>query len=255
MRGSTESRRTFSLPPALTRSAPREVGLTAGGLALTVAAWLLAAGAIAGGIALRVEAQRQSDAAADFERRGVAATAVIDRLWRKSGDGKPAFAAFHFDAGGNRVEGESRLPLSVWRQLRTGSTVPVRYHPDDPSRFSVAGARRNRLPSAVAYLVSSALATMALLCAWAVRQQRTLLSEGRPASAVVTAVRKHQGQHGTHREMVYEFPVLAGTVATGKATASKKTEVGVTISVVYDPERPTRNRPYPFPLVTLDHEG
>ena len=60
------------------------------------------------------------------------------------------------------------------------------------------------------------------LCAAAVRQQRTLLSEGRPASAVVTAVRKHKGSHGAaHREIVYEFPVLAGTIANGKAAAGK----------------------------------
>ena len=93
MRGPTESRRTFSLPPDLTRSAPRDVALTTGGRALIVVAWLLAAGALAAGIALHLEAQRQSDAAVDFDRRAVPATAVVDRLWRKSGDDKPAFAA------------------------------------------------------------------------------------------------------------------------------------------------------------------
>ena len=254
MRGSTESRRTFSLPPELTRSAPRDVALTTGGRALIVVAWLLAAGALAAGIALHLEAQRQSDAAVDFDRRAVPATAVVDRLWRKSGDDQPAFAAFHFDAGGVRIEGQSRMQLSAWRGLRPGSTVAVRYLPDNPRGFVLAGARRNRLPFAVAYIVSSALAALALLCAAAVHRQRRLLSEGRSAPAVVTAVRKHQGSHGSHREIVYEFPVLAGTMATGKAAASKTSEVGNRISVVYDPERPKRNRPYPFSLVTLDRE-
>ena len=80
-------------------------------------------------------------------------------------------------------------------------------------------------------------------------------ARGGPRRAVVTAVRKHKGSHGeTHREMVYEFPVLAGTIATGKAAASKTAAVGTRISVVYDPERPKRNRPYPFSLVTLNRE-
>jgi len=107
----------------------------------------------------------------------------------------------------------------------------------------------------VAYVASSVLALFALLCAAAVRHQRTLLSEGRPASAVVTAVRKHKGSHGTtHREIVYEFRLLAGTIATGKAMAGKTQDVGSRISVVYDPEQPRRNKPYPFSLVTLARE-
>jgi hypothetical protein len=244
-----------SLPPELERSAPRDVGLTAGGRALIVLAWLLAAGALGAGVTLHLEAQRQANGASDFDRRSVAASAVVDRLWRKTGDGKPAFAAFHFDANGARIAGESRMQLSTWRELRTGSTIAVRYLPENPRSFVVAGQRRGGMPFAVPYAVSFPLAALALLCAGAVRRQRTLLSEGRPASAVVTKVSKHKGSHGeTHRAMVYQFRVLAGTIATGKATATKSTEVGATISVVYDPERPTRNRPYPFSLVTLTRE-
>ena len=57
------------------------------------------------------------------------------------------------------------MQLSAWRELRTGSTVPVRYLPDNPRRFVVAGQRRGGLPFAVAYVVSSVLAALALLCA------------------------------------------------------------------------------------------
>ena len=49
-----------SLPAELERSAPRDVGLTAGGLTLVLLAWLLAAGALGAGVALYVEAQRQA---------------------------------------------------------------------------------------------------------------------------------------------------------------------------------------------------
>ena len=252
MRASTD----HTLPPGLERSAPRDVALTTGGRALIALAWLLAAGAVVAGFALHREAQRQSDLARDFDTRGVTANAVVDRLWRKTNDeDKPAFAAFHFDAGGIRIDGESRLPLRQWRQLSTGSTVSVRFLPDDPRRFVLAGQRRGGMPFALPYVISSALTAMALLCLAAVQWQRRLLSEGRPAHAVVTAVRNHKGSHGaTHREIVYEFPVLAGTKATGKASAGKSAAVGTTISVVYDPEQPKRNRPYPFSLVTLNRE-
>ena len=250
MRASTE----HSLPPELKRSAPRDVALTTGGRALILLAWLLAAGALGGGAALHVEAGRQSDEALAFDRRSVTASAVVDRLWRKSGEGNPAHAAFHFDANGARINGESRLPLRQWRRLSTGSTVPLRYLPDNPRRFVLAGQRRGGVSAAVPYVVATVLAALALLCLAAVHLQRTLLSEGRSARGIVTAVRKHKGQHGSHREIVYQFPVLAGTIATGKATAGKTQDVGSRISVVYDPEQPHRNRPYPFSLVTLSRE-
>jgi hypothetical protein len=256
MRGSTESRRALSLPAELTRSAPRDVALTTGGRALTLVGWLLAFGALAASAALYLEAQRQSNAALDFDRRSVTTTAVVDRVWRKSGDGKPAFAAFHFDVNGTRIDADSRMQLDAWRELRAGSTLPVRYLPDNPRRFVAAGQRRNgRMPSAVPYVAFTVLAAAAFLCFATVRWQRFLLSEGRAAGAVVTAVKKSKGSSGeTHREMVYEFPVLAGTMATGKAAAGKTQDVGSRISVVYDPERPHRNRPYPFSLVTLNRE-
>jgi hypothetical protein len=243
------------LPPELERSAPRDVTLTTGGRALVLLGWLLVVGALAGGVALHAAATRHSEAALDFDRRSVPASAVVDRLWRKTGDDKPAFAAFHFDAKGARIDGESRLPLRQWRRLTTGSMVPLRYLPDNPHRFVLGGQGRGGMPAALPYAVSSMLAALALLCVAAIQWQRRLLSEGRPAHAVVTAVRQHKSSHGaTHREIAYEFPVLAGTMATGKATAPKSAAVGTTISVVYDPERPARNRPYPFSLVTLNRE-
>jgi hypothetical protein len=245
-----------SLPAELERSSPREVGLTAGGRSLVVLAWLLAVGAVAAGAALYIEALRQSNEASDFDRRGVTATAVVDRVWRKSGDGKPGNAAFHFDAGGARIDGESRMQQSAWKELRAGSTLRVRYLPENPRAFVVDGRRRNRLPFTVAYVVSSLLAAGSLLCAAVVRRQRTLLSEGRAARAVVTTVTKNQGSHGeAHRAMTYTFPVLAGSTATGKAGTGKDTQIGTSIFVVYDPENPAHNRPYPFSLVTLDRES
>jgi len=88
-----------------------------------------------------------------------------------------------------------------------------------------------------------------------VRHQRTLLREGRPARATVTSVKKHHGSHGaTHTVMAYEFPLFGGGTTTGKATVNKPPAVGATISVVYDSDQPKRNRPYPFPLVTVDRD-
>jgi hypothetical protein len=245
-----------TLPAELERSAPRDVGLTAGGRTLAVLAWVLWVGAVAAGAALYLEARRQSISASDFDRRSMTATAVVDRVWRKSGDGNPTYAAFHFDAGDARIDGESRMQRSVWKELRAGSTLRVRYLPENPRAFLLDGQRRNRLPSGVSLVVSSVLAALALLCGVAVRKQRALLSEGRAACAVVTALKKHKGTHGeSHVQMTYEFPSRAGRTVIGKAATGKDTQVGTSIVVVYDPENPARSRPYPFSLVRLDRES
>ena len=253
-RATADLLRRFSPPPGLSGSAPRDVRLTAGGRALVLLAWVLTTAAIPAGALLYREARRESETAQAFRHRGVPAAAVVDRVWRKSGDGKPAFAAFHFDAAGVRIAGETRMQQSVWRELRVGSTVPVRYLPEDPHRWFVQGSRDGgRMPLLVVYLVPGLLMAFGLLCFLAVRRQRWLLMEGRVAPAVVTDIKKGHGAHGdSHREIAYEFPLLGGGLGTGKASAPKAAAVGSTICVVYDPDRPKRNHPYPFALVAPD---
>jgi hypothetical protein len=249
--------RAFKPPRELARSRPRDVRLTTNGRFLLGVAWLLAAAAIVATLGLQAEARKDAIAAATMEEHGVVTSATIDRLWRGKGDGKPPYVAFHFDAGGTRITGQSRMQLSRWRSLSVGAALPVRYLPDDPRTFLVDGARRNRLPMAVPYGIGGLIAMGGLLCAAGLRGQRRLLMEGRPAPAVVTKVAKHHSTHGaTHRVMTYEFPLLGGGVATGKAHAiNKSTDVGATICIVYDPDVPTRSRPYPFSLVKVDADG
>ena len=147
------------------------------------------------------------------------------------------------------------MQLDAWRELRAGSNVRVRYLPEDPRRSRLDGTRRGRLPFAVAYGVSGLLAAIALLCVFAINHQRSLLTNGRLAPAAITALKKHNNSShgGSQQEMTYEFPLLGGGVATGKGVASKTSAVGATIVVVYDPDHPGRNHPYPFSLVTPDH--
>ena len=144
------------------------------------------------------------------------------------------------------------MQLPVWRELREGSALPVRYLPEDPRRWFVEGSRvGGRLPLWVVYFVPGFLTLLGLALMAGVRRQRSLLMDGRAAPAVVTEIKKHSGKYGdTHREMAYEFPLLGGGVGKGKASAPKTAAVGATMCVVYDPDRPKRNHLYPFSLVT-----
>lgn len=245
--------RGFSPPPELVRSAPRDVRLTSGGMTLTVIAWLLAIAAVPVATLLYREAQRQAAAATALDR-GLTAPAVVDRLWQKKSDGKPVYAAIHFDAGGTRIEGERRMNTQAWKQLQVGSTVTVRYLPDNPRTWTMPGARGNTpLPSGVSFLIAGLMGGLALLLSAVVRWQRSLLTDGRVAPAVVTSFRSHKSSHGAHHRVIrYEFPLLGGGIEKGKASVSTSAAVGDRICVIYDPERPKRSRPYPLSLVTPD---
>ena len=245
--------RRFVPPRELSRSAPRGVRLTGAGLTMTVIAWLLAIAAVPIGALLYGEARRQADTAAAFQDHGVIVAATVDRLWRKTGDGKPAYAALRFDAGGTPVHGERRLQTEAWRKLSVGSTMTVQYLPENPHQWKVTGERQGGMPRWVSYLVSCIMIGVAVICSATVRWQRALLTDGRVAPAVVTSFRSHKNSHGTtHRVIRYEFPLLSGGIEKGKASVSKGAAVGDTICVIYDPDRPARSRPYPLSLVTPD---
>jgi len=100
-------------------------------------------------------------------------------------------------------------------------------------------------------VVATGIAAIGVLCLLGINQERRLLSEGRAAPALVTALKTQSGTHGEkHRSMTYEFPLMSGAVASGKSgTSSKPPAVGSVICIVYDPERPGRNKVYPFGLV------
>jgi hypothetical protein len=89
--------------------------------------------------------------------------------------------------------------------------------------------------------------------------------EGRPAPAIVTKYSRvyrrmriaAQGPVGmSHKNrFFYDFPLLSGAIAQGKSDPQKRTpEIGSVICVLYDPNNPKRNMPYPAGLVKLAHQ-
>lgn len=242
--------RTFVPPPELLRSRPRDVRLTAGGRALSIVSWLLFAVALTVGVGIYRESSRQAEQQRTFDRESASAVAEVTRLWRTSDD---RWVAYRFGVEGREYSGKRKIRSSWWRTLQNGSSIDVRYLPGDPSQNVVAGAERGTLPMFLAFLLPAAIGAVGVLCQVLLNSQRRLLMEGRPAPALVTAVVTHKTSHGgSHRSITYTFPVLSGATAAGKSESPRKPPaVGSVICVVYDTERPTRSRIYPFPLVKV----
>jgi len=246
----TELERTFVPPPRLSSSRPRSVELTAGGRVLTVVAVAIFGVAIAVGIGMSRAAGRDANQYRALVERGVMTTAYVTRLWQ-GGDDEGRRVRYRFTVDDRSYDAQTQVSSARRRTLTVGSPIDVRYVPDDPRINRVGPTPRRGMPLWAPYVVATGIAAIGVLCLFGINRQRRLLSEGRAAPALVTALKTQRGTHGEkHRSITYDFPLMSGAVASGKSsTSSKPPAVGSVICIIYDPECPKRNKAYPFDLV------
>jgi hypothetical protein len=250
-----EAKQQWIPPAGLERSRLRPVQLTRAGRGLVVLALVLAAAALAAGIGLGLAASRQADEARMLREQGTVTDGRVTRLWRGRDKEHQPWMAYRFAGGEQTYEGSARVSLRLWRDLRVGSPIRIHYVPTRPELNNPFTASIAVMPGWVAFIVALGLAGGAVGAMLAIRSQRRLLSEGRPAPGLVT--RHEKVRHGSHAsrhesKYYYEFPLLSGAIARGAAGPTKNPPaVGSTIPLVYDRENPRRNAPYPFSLVRL----
>jgi hypothetical protein len=252
-------RHDWTPPDGLDHGRPRVVALTRSGKVLVIMAFLLVAGGIAAGVTLGIAASRDARNARILEQQNDVADAVITRKWRSGGDHPQTWISYRFTVSGTSHSQDFKVPLRMWQGLESGSHLPVRFALAQPDLNHPLNLSLDRVPIPVPFLVTSLLVIWSPILLIPIRRQRFLLSEGRPAPGVVTEHKKMQrGSHGEKRGMVYlyDFHVLSGAAGSGSAGPVKSPPaIGSRITVLYDPNDPRRNMPYPIPspLVRLDY--
>jgi len=248
-------------PPAeLSRARPRRVVLTRGGKILLVIAVLLVAGGLAAGIGLGLAVSRDRRDALLLEQQGETADAVVTRAWRSRDKEHEPRISYRFEVGGLTYSRETRVPLRFWSRLKPGAHIEVRYASSRPGLNHPADIKFSQTPAPLPWVVFFAIAVWSPVVLLPIRQQRRLLSEGRPALAIVTRhSHMHHGQHGQKLGLKYDydFKLLSGAAASGSAGPVKEPPaVGTKITVLYDPDKRRSNKPYPFPgpLAKISHE-
>lgn len=244
-----ELQRKWQPPAGLRGSVPRPVRLAGAGIALVVLAVAMFAGAVAAVIGLSVVARNQSVEHRLLRDEGRDAEARITRHWRDSSEEHQPMVAYEFEWEGRTYSGRSRLPLRMWKTLDVGSPLAVRFLPEEPRRNRPRDWESSALPAWLPFPVGAVLAGIGVMLVYFVRRQMRLLSEGRPAPGVVT--RYSHAEHG-QKNIHYEFRLLGGGIAKGKAGPSRKPPpIGTTICIVYERDNPRNNAPYPMCLVRL----
>lgn len=237
--------------PELPQSRPRPVRLTGLGWFLAVFGVLLPAGALVGGFWLYSSAVRSRRTSELIERAGVPAYGYVVELTRTRGDHPRYYVSYGYNAAGRSRRGRNSVGSAFWAKLGLGSIVDIRYLPSEPSRSWIRGFEPRGVPAWIGPLVALHLALAGIFPWYAIRRQWMLLAEGRPAEArVMKSEKLHHSHGGQHYQIYYEFRVMSGATRAGRYASQKGPPAdGTTIRIVYDPDQPERNMPYPLPLV------
>jgi hypothetical protein len=246
-----ELQKQWQAPRELRRAIPREVRLAKGGIAVAVLAVLFLFGALAGGVLLGEKARRQGAERRDLDAHGVPAEAVVTRLWHGSDKEQAPMVAYEFPYSGRIFRHSTRAPQKVWKNLSEGSKVAIRFLPDHPENNTPLDWKGDGpMPVFVPFLVAAMGGFGSFAMFWMLRFQRRLLSEGKAAMGIVRKSRR--SSHGK-KVITYEYVLPGGRVI--KRTSGPTHQVrapGTVVTVVYDPEKPTRSALYPLDLVRVD---
>jgi hypothetical protein len=233
-------------PDRLGYSSGREVRLSGQGRFLAVISAFFLIGGFALGIYLARSIRREAHAQRLLDQQGVTADAVVTRLWRSGDKENTPRVSYRFECQGAICTNSVSAPLVVWRKLKVGARLPVRFVPSQPTISHPVDWPWKGIPFWIPYFATAMFAGCAALLAYQLARQMRLLSEGRAVPGRVTGIRKAKGL-----VVLYEFEVN-GAKLKGRAHVRKMPLPGEPVCVLYDPENPRRNTLYPMETVRLD---
>ena len=241
-----DSLRDHWTPPAeLTRSKPRPVQLSGSGIFMIVLALVLAAGGIVGSVIMRKLALDAQAEALRMQAEGQTVEGVVTRLWRTGGKSSRNEAAYLFFVDGVTLTNTADLNASHWRELSVGSPIAIRYLPAEPRRNYPEADPPQPTPFWLIILIGVIFIGLGALMVWVVRRELRLLRDGQAAPGVVTGNRAYKSN-----TVFYEFAVQGGETQRGRCSR-RSIPAGSAICVLYDPENPKSNVPYPCQYVKI----
>jgi hypothetical protein len=178
------------LPPALLKSAPRQVEVNAVGATMLVIAAVLIAAGMWGGIELTRWAETSQRRVSLFASERIVTAGDVIQLRRGGDDNDRVTAHYRYAARGRELTGSTRLRREERDKYQVGSPVAVWYLPTEPEASWLDGYSPRLQPAWPGTVVPLACGVSAMALIVAVRRQAKLLTHGRPGLATVTSVEK-----------------------------------------------------------------
>jgi len=198
-------------------------------------------------------AVREETLLSNLEHQGVAAEAEILKKWVVRRDKSTRrYVLYRFQAAGRTYEAQATVASASYEGVRVGDRVPVRYVASRPEHSRLALERdltAVRLGAWLTLLLPALFVPFLWMVSYPLRVQRKLVQWGQPAGAVVTKVSPTKG--GMH--VAYQFLEMAGNVVSGSTVVDRAEapNPGQKVTILYDPQKPSRNTLYPAPMVQV----
>lgn len=230
----------LTAPDELKGPTPRRILLTMSGIQMAMAVAILFALAAAGFVWVSRDAGFQSRRNSDFSQNGRQTTASITRV-QHSGSLQPR-VDYTFTAGDTTYTGVARVPKQFAHSLAASSSLAVLYLPSDPAINRPAAWQPPRR-SDLALLVAPVLAALlGLLLFVPLGVEYRMASQGTPVVAVVRECSLARNGFLVR----YEFRLQDNSLIKGRGWYKNHQQPGTGIWVMYLPDRPQRNLPYPL---------
>jgi hypothetical protein len=241
-------------PSELARSTPRSVSLTRTGIVFVCLSVLLAGGGVFLGTWLFVKAGRDQAFAQQMATEGAVTSGTVTYIGAAYGDDGHRKITFRYEVNGKSYDTSTTVGSHAAKGLQEAGAVQVRYLESDPGQSWIVGHEPQRTPVWVSPLAGLGMMVGPLLIFFQLKRQRSLLSEGRPAVAVIMKIRwVGSNEGGGKYRASYQYLAQGGQTYKGSFRGSKRGcgAVGDSITVLYDADNPKRSTRYPMQFAKI----
>jgi hypothetical protein len=161
----------------------------------------------------------------------------------------PDVVKYTFTVNGETVSGMADVPPQLMRNLDESKFITILYLPSNPAINHPAAWEWSLLSEWLVIFYVMCPPILCIVTFTSVYRQRKLLIWGKPAVGIVTNCRV-SGRGLISIE--YEFRTETGAQVRGSGNSPVQQETGAGICVLYLPQNPRRNLPYPVPDYDVD---
>jgi hypothetical protein len=239
----------ITIPGELTGPLPRKVSSSKAGVNSGMFAACVVILALAGSFGFSINAVHQFQNLAALRRDGTGATAQISGFSHTGKKGGILVVIYSFTANGMSFTGEASVPKNMERSVHEASALSIRYLPTNPAVNQPSAWEQSTISTWLLLLLPLFPSTIGILILLSDRRDRRLLAQGIPAIATIT---RSYFNRKTGYGATYEFRARDGKVQTGSDTFDGPQEIGASLCVIYLPQYPKRNLPYPIQDYRVD---
>ena len=231
------------VPKELSGPLPRKLRASGNGRQMAIVARIFLVLALIAVLWASVTTFQQLREREALRRGGRETTGEIARLW-SPGRGTHTKVRYSFTVNGILYTGEAQVPDRYIRSLRQSSVLSTRYLAANPAVNNPSDWEWSVFQKSNSFVAAVLMLVFGIVLFMPLQGERKLSAYGAPVNGMVTNC-SMRGRGGFLAK--YEFRTQNGAVMRGSGWSPNSLETGASICVLYMPQNPSQNQPYPSP--------